>query len=602
MVKKLNFLTIIPGLIYFTQLEMAKAVSDIACVQSGKGNKKIYERYVYIANIFEMMKVIRIYGLFPSLKDNVANNNLCPPSIKHASDYFLQGNQENKDPFKKVLEELKKSATTHNSGSTIDYRSTVHIKRVINMKQFRSETRSSLLPILVLSLIANMAQNIDKTENNVLRGGNYVGSSKPSFPLAITLCQHNEVTEKDKHYIVKKIGECGLISTLQTENQELVLDINTIAGILFKSPNKNESIDILSTTATLAQQLYEQKQLLHYDWNDEEVDNDGDGSKSPKVKQKKINGIDLHKLLRSFKALTTAVYKNEEVMKTLSEKLNNDQLSELKPLYKQISKSQKTTMKAVVDLARKTSVMEELTKSLNTNFENFHKAVQKEVVTEDDPFISIKSVLNEIIIGSDKKLKMYAPPKKGEDIDNKINKVGAYAWHLEPKDVKKVKENLINKNLLILQVTENDDMVKIIKGYRAAAVTPSAVSEPTNNPDWMERLITLLATDAMDDYSWGNSFEVQYGVDNLDDIPDSKNLRKADRYIGFANLSCQEECFSQGNATEGGKLAKTKKATKTAKSNQKREKKSSKGKKRKQKDKNSGGGGSKQNKKARKTK
>ena len=73
---------------------MAKAVSDIACVQSGKGNKKIYERYVYIANIFEMMKVIRIYGLFPSLKDDVANSNLCPPSIKHASDYFLQGNQK----------------------------------------------------------------------------------------------------------------------------------------------------------------------------------------------------------------------------------------------------------------------------------------------------------------------------------------------------------------------------------------------------------------------------------------------------------------------------------------------------------------------------
>jgi len=453
-----------------------------------------------------------------------------------------------------------------------------------------------LLPILVLSLIANMAQNIDKTENNVLRGGNYVGSLKPSFPLAITLCQHNEVTEKDKHYIVKKIGECGLISTLQTENQELVLDINTIAGILFKSPNKNESIDILATTATLAQQLYEQNQLLNFAWNDEEGDNDGDGSKSSNGKQKKINGIDLDKLLRSFKALTTAVYNNEEIMKTLSEKLNNDQLSELKPLYKQISKSQKTTMKAVVDLARKTSVMEELTKSLNTNFENFHKAVQKEVVTEDDPFISIKSVLNEIIIGSDRKLKMYAPPKKGEDIDTSINKVGAYAWHLEPKDVKKVKENLINKNLLILQVTENDDMVKIIKGYRAAAVTPSAISEPTNNPDWMERLITLLATDAMDDYSWGNSFEVQYGVDNLDDIPDSKNLKKADKYIGFANLSCQEECFSQGNATGGGKLAKTKNATKTTKNPNPRRKK------RKNKDKNGGGGGSKPRKKARKTK
>ena len=595
MVKKLNFLTIIPGLIYFTQLEMAKAVSDIACVQSGKGNKTIYERYVYIANIFEMMKVIRIYGLFPSLKDDVANNNFCPSSIKHASDYFLQGNQK-KDPFKKVLEEFKKTATTHNSGSTIDYRATVHIKRVINMKQFRSETRSSLLPILVLSLIANMAQNIDKNENNVLRGGNYVGSSKPSFPLAITLCQHDEVTEKDKHYIVKKIGECGLISTLQTEKHELVLDICTIAGILFKSPNKNESIDILSTTATLAQHLYEQNQLLNFDWNDEEGDNDGDGSKSSNGKQKKINGIDLDKLLRSFKALTTAVYNNEEIMKTLSEKLNNDQLSELKPLYKQISKSQKTTMKAVVDLARKTSVMEELTESLNTNFENFHKAVQKEVVTEDDPFISIKSVLNEIIIGSDKKLKMYALPKKGEDIDNRINKVGANAWHLDPKDVKKVKENLINKNLLILQVTENDDMVKIIKGYRAAAVTPSTISEPTNNPDWMERLITLLATDAMDDYSWGNSFEVQYGVDNLDDIPDSKNLRKADRYIGFANLSCQEECFSQGNATGGGKLAKTKNATKTTKNPNPRRKK------RKNKDKNGGGGGSKPRKKARKTK
>ena len=600
MVKKLNFLTIIPGLIYFTQLEMAKAVSDIACVQSGKGNKTIYERYVYIANIFEMMKVIRIYGLFPSLKDDVANSNLCPPSIKHASDYFLHGNQK-KEPFKKVLEEFKKSATTHNSGSTIDYCATVHIKRVINMKQFRSETRSSLLPILVLSLIANMAQNIDKNENNVLRGGNYVGSSKPSFPLAITLCQHNEVTKKDKHYIVEKIGECGLVSTSQTEEHELILDINTIAGILFKSPNKNESIDILPTTATLAQQLYEQKQLLHYDWNDEEVDNDGDGSKSPKGKQKKINGIDLDKLLRSFKALTTAVYNNEEIMKTLSEKLTDDQLSELKPLYKQISKSQKTTMKAVVDLARKTSVMEELTKSLNTNFENFHKAVQKEVVTEDDPFISIKSVLNEIIIGSERKLKMYAPPKKGEDIDDRINKVGANAWHLEPKDVKKVRENLINKKLLILQVTENDDMVKIIKGYRAAAVTPSAVSEPTNNPDWMERLITLLATDAMDDYSWGNSFEVKYGVDNLDDIPDSKSLRKADKYIGFADLSCQEECFSQGNATEGGKLAKTKNATKTTKSSQK-DKKSSKRKKRKQKDKNGGGGESKPKKKARKTK
>ena len=370
---------------------------------------------------------------------------------------------------------------------------------------------------------------------------------------------------------------------------------------MFKSPNKNESIDILPTTATLAQKLYEQKQLLHYDWNDEEVDNDGDGSKSPKGKQKKINGIDLHKLLRSFKALTTAVYNNEEIMKTFSEKLNDDQLSELKPLYKQISESQRTTKKAVVDLARKSSVMEELTKSLNTNFKNLHEAVQKEVVTEDDPFISIKSVLNEIIIGSDKKLKMYAPPKKGEDIDNKINKVGANAWHLEPKDVKKVKENLINKNLLILQVIENDDMVKIIKGYRAAAVTPSAVSEPTNNPDWMERLITLLATDAMDDYSWGNSFEVKYGVDNLDDIPDSKSLRKADKYIGFANLSCQEECFSQGNATEGGKLAKTKNATKTTKSSQK-DKKSSKRKKRKHKDKNSGGGGSKPKKKARKTK
>ena len=118
----------------------------------------------------------------------------------------------------------------------------------------------------------------------------------------------------------------------------------------------------------------------------------------------------------------------------------------------------------------------------------------------------------------------------------------------------------------------------------------------------MERLITLLATDAMDDYSWGNSFEVKYGVDNLDDIPDSKSLRKANKYIGFADLSCQEECFSQVNETEGGKLAKTKKATKTAKSNQKREKKTSKGKKRKHKDKNSGGGGSKPKKKARKTK
>ena len=602
MVKKLNFLTIIPGLIYFTQLEMAKAVSDIACVQSGKGNKTIYERYVYIANIFEMMKVIRIYGLFPSLKDEVANNNLCPPSIKHASDYFLQGNEKNKEPFEKVLEEFKKSATTHNSGSTIDYRATHHIKRVINMKQFRSETRSSLLPILVLSLIANMAQNIDKHENNVLRGGNYVGSSKPSFPLAITLCQHNEVTKKDKHYIVEKIGECGLISTSQTEKHELVLDINTIAGILFKSPNKNESIDILPTTATLAQQLYENKQLLRYDWNDEEGNNDGDGSKSSKGKQKKINGIDLHKLLRSFKALTTAVYNNEEIMKTFSEKLNDDQLSELKPLYKEISELQRTTMKAVVDLARKSSVMEELTQSLNTNFKNLHEAVQKVVVTEDDPFISIKSVLNEIIIGSERKLKMYAPPKKGEDIDDRINKVGANAWHLEPKDVKKVRENLINKKLLIIQVAENDDMVKIIKGYRAAAVTPTTVSKATNNPDWMERLITLLATDAMDDYSWGNSFEVKYGVDNLDDIPDSKSLRKADRYIGFADLSCQEECFSQGNETEGGKLANTKKATKTEKSNRKRGKKTLKGKKRKHKDKNSGGGGSKPKKKPRKTK
>lgn len=602
MVKKLNFLTIIPGLIYFTQLEMAKAVSDIACVQSGKGSKTIYERYVYIANIFEMMKVIRIYGLFPSLKDEVANNNLCPPSIKHASDYFLQGNEKNKEAFEKVLEEFKKSATTHNSGSTIDYRATHHIKRVINMKQFRSETRSSLLPILVLSLIANMAQNIDKHENNVLRGGNYVGSSKPSFPLAITLSQHNEVTEKDKHYTVDKIGECGLISTSQTEKHELVLDINTIAGILFKSPNKNESIDILPTTATLAQQLYENKQLLRYDWNDEEGNNDGDGSKSSKVKQKKINGIDLHKLLRSFKALTTAVYNNEEIMKTFSEKLNDDQLSELKPLYKEISELQRTTMKAVVDLARKSSVMEELTQSLNTNFKNLHEAVQKVAVTEDDPFISIKSVLNEIIIGSERKLKMYAPPKKGEDIDDKINKVGANAWHLEPKDVKKVRENLINKKLLIIQVAENDDMVKIIKGYRAAAVTPTTVSKATNNPDWMERLITLLATDAMDDYSWGNSFEVKYGVDNLDDIPDSKSLRKADRYIGFADLSCQEECFSQGNETEGGKLANTKKATKTEKSNRKRGKKTLKGKKRKHKDKNSGGGGSKPRKKPRKTK
>ena len=144
-------------------------------------------------------------------------------------------------------------------------------------------------------------------------------------------------------------------------------------------------------------------------------------------------------------------------------------------------------------------------------------------------------------------------------------------------------------------------MVKIIKGYRAAAVTPSAVSEPTNNPDWMERLITLLATDAMDDYSWGNSFEVKYGVDNLDDIPNSKSFKKADKYIGFANLSCQEECFSQGNATEGGKLAKTKNATKTTKSSQK-DKKSSKRKKRKYKDKNGGGGESKPKKKARKTK
>lgn len=581
---------------------MAKAVSDIACVQSGKGSKTIYERYVYIANIFEMMKVIRIYGLFPSLKDEVANNNLCPPSIKHASDYFLQGNEKNKESFEKVLEEFKKSATTHNSGSKIDYRATHHIKRVINMKQFRSETRSSLLPILVLSLIANMAQNIDKHENNVLRGGNYVGSSTPSFPLAITLSQYNEVTEKDNHYTVDKIGECGLISTSQTEQHELVLDINTIAGILFKSPNKNESIDILPTTATLAQQLYENKQLLRYDWNDEEGNNDGDGSKSSKTKQKKINGIDLHKLLRSFKALTTAVYNNEEIMKTFSEKLNDDQLSELKPLYKEISELQRTTMKAVVDLARKSSVMEELTQSLNTNFKNLHEAVQKVVVTEDDPFISIKSVLNEIIIGSEKKLKMYAPPKKGEDIDDRINKVGANAWHLEPKDVKKVRENLINEKLLIIQVAENDDMVKIIKGYRAAAVTPTTVSKATNNPDWMERLITLLATDAMDDYSWGNSFEVKYGVDNLDDIPDSKSLRKADKYIGFADLSCQEECFSQGNETEGGKLANTKKATKTEKSNRKRGKKTLKGKKRKHKDKNSGGGGSKPKKKARKTK
>lgn len=564
----------VTGQIYTTQLELAYVVKAKATpkMASIKGNKTIFERYIFIANMKTIMTVMAEFGVFPTLKQE--SRQYCTLLTK-VSDYYNDDNEDctavSKEEFRKLLDQL---VIQLKPGQKVEHKASSGIYRVMSsgiLSQFAGSYRLSLIPIFTLMYAEQIKTQLDVNEDNVLIGGNYfheypkrdrggVSANGVVFTSVEELkkgTKNNKKKAGAKKEIKAKhmtaFNQCGVRTPTEGANVNALFQMDTIASVLFKSLFKGQYIDNSreGEAEDWIESFNKDQQLQLFTLQKPKSDSSARTSSSKTNNGTKKTGqfnIDKDYCLNHMKDIVDALDDNPGDSATGAD----------------TDTTKRKIEHAFYSFATRLGVTSSIDCSPNSSYEAFSKKIKEKKPVGFSEYDQLLFALGNIAEESDKKLNLITklPRNKQKEFDTML----ASAWGKDPATSTGTVNDALKyfdtstPSILLLSVKDSDTMKQIINAYRPTSSSDSDGSDnesekSVNNdrPEWLSALTNLLRDE--NGYGWTHNLETRFGCNDPDvnERIDNVCKEKKMRYISFMDSSTDEKVFIHPKRQTTGK-------------------------------------------------